>query len=247
MLRIAQNWQRSPCDDSILCPFETLGSQISIDNDGCWKLFETNQIGVKASWIKHRMPTFGFVVEQKPSPGRLDVEGLKAKGITPGPLYAKIKAGHNVTMGDGTLVEASKFIGPPKPGKKMTLLGDCCDVSDHLIRLGRASDVLVHEATMEDELREKAIDYGHSTPSMAAEVANRMDCKLLILNHFSQRYTPLDKLAESETTKANKHDDNSANDDDEEETSVQKLIDQAQSICKCKVIGAYDFYAHKVE
>ena len=128
----------------------------------------------------------------------------------------------------------------------MTLLGDCCDVSDYLISLGKASDVLVHEATMEDELREKAIDYGHSTPSMAAEVANKMNCKLLILNHFSQRYTPLDKL-ESADNRQSKEGEEEEKNEEEETTSVQKLIDQAQSICKCKVIGAYDFYVHKVE
>jgi hypothetical protein len=32
------------------------------------------------------------------------VEALKALGITPGPIYAKIKAGSNVQLNDGTLV-----------------------------------------------------------------------------------------------------------------------------------------------
>ena len=35
---------------------------------------------------------------------RLDVEGLKAVGIMPGPLYSKIKAGENVTLKDGKVV-----------------------------------------------------------------------------------------------------------------------------------------------
>lgn len=50
---------------------ETLGNQIFIDNDGCWKLLENDSISVKAGWLKHRIASFGFVIEQKPTPGRL--------------------------------------------------------------------------------------------------------------------------------------------------------------------------------
>ena len=38
--------------------------------------FENELISVKASWIKHRIPTFGFVIEQKPLQVKYDSQIL---------------------------------------------------------------------------------------------------------------------------------------------------------------------------
>ena len=31
---------------------------------------DNDTVSVKASWLKHRIASFGFVIEQKPTPGR---------------------------------------------------------------------------------------------------------------------------------------------------------------------------------
>ena len=54
---------------------------------------------------------------------------------------------------------------------------------------------------MEDKLKEKCVEFGHSTPSMAAEVAMETQAKNLILFHVSPRYKPLslcDKTSQEE-------------------------------------------------
>lgn len=75
------------------------------------------------------------------------------------------------------------------PGEtvKLTYSGDTIP-SEDLITLGRNSDVLIHEATMEDDLYKEAQIKMHSTVSQAVEVGHRMNAKFTILTHFSQRY-----------------------------------------------------------
>lgn len=58
-----------------------------------------------------------------------------------------------------------EFVGPSRPGKKITILGDCQDCSAEMLNIAKSSDVLVHECTLEDAFHEKAISRGHSTPS----------------------------------------------------------------------------------
>ena len=49
----------------------------------------------------------------------------------------------------------------------------------------------MHEATMENALTDKAIEYGHSTPEMAAKFALSTNVKKLCITHVSPRYRPL--------------------------------------------------------
>ena len=53
---------------------------------------------------------------------------------------------------------------------------------------------------MENKLREKCVEFGHSTPAMAAEVADSVMAETLILFHVSPRYRPVSSCDET-----NKH------------------------------------------
>lgn len=65
-----------------------------------------NKTGVIAGHNEHlRIPCFGFVVQEPDSPGKLDVDKLQTLGVPPGPLYAKLKKGHDVHAANGTLVK----------------------------------------------------------------------------------------------------------------------------------------------
>ncbi|UUZ94609.1 hypothetical protein LJK87_08800 [Paenibacillus sp. P25] len=48
--------------------------------------------------LVHRVPCFGYRIVEKPLQGKLDVEKLKALGLTSGPLFGKIKKGEHVTF-----------------------------------------------------------------------------------------------------------------------------------------------------
>ncbi|XP_059488461.1 ribonuclease Z, mitochondrial-like [Neocloeon triangulifer] len=75
-------------------------------------------------------------------------------------------------------------------GWKMVYSGDT-EPCDKLISIGRGCDLLIHEATMEDDLREEARQKRHSTTSEAIEVGQKMGAKFTLLTHFSQRYAKI--------------------------------------------------------
>ena len=62
--------------------------------------------------------------------------------------------------------------------------------------VGKDCDVLIHEATMDDELLDEAIVKRHSTTSQAIEMGKNMNAKYTILTHFSQRYAKIPMIDE---------------------------------------------------
>ncbi|KAM8886078.1 zinc phosphodiesterase ELAC protein 1 isoform 2-T2 [Spinachia spinachia] len=137
--------------------------------------------------------------EERDRPGRLRTELLKELGLKPGPLYGRLKAGQPVTLESGRVLLSREVLEEAVPGRKVCIFGDCSAVlGEGALRLCHQADVLVHEATLGDEQREKAVDHGHSTPGMAAAVARACGARRLVLHHFSQRYKPCSQRREGD-------------------------------------------------
>ncbi|KAG5676053.1 hypothetical protein PVAND_005907 [Polypedilum vanderplanki] len=78
----------------------------------------------------------------------------------------------------------------PRDTVKITYSGDTIPC-DELIEIGKDSDILIHEATMEDDLWKEARIKMHSTVSQAIDVGKKMRARYVILTHFSQRYAKI--------------------------------------------------------
>lgn len=76
---------------------------------------------------------------------------------------------------------------------KITYSGDTMPCRE-LVELGKNSTILIHEATMEDELVAEAKLKMHSTVSQAINQGVEMNAKYTILTHFSQRYAKLPRI-----------------------------------------------------
>ncbi|GAA0327497.1 ribonuclease Z [Oceanobacillus sp. FSL W7-1293] len=150
-------------------------------------LFETEAIEVYAKKLVHGVPSFGFRIVEKDKPGELLVDKLKEKGIRPGPVYGEIKEKPSVTLEDGTIIYRSDFIGSPKKGRVISILGDTTYQAAHK-EFVKNSDLLIHEATFAADKETLAEDYFHSTNIQAAKIALDAGCKQLILTHISSRY-----------------------------------------------------------
>lgn len=75
-------------------------------------------------------------------------------------------------------------------GVKTTYSGDTMPCSA-LIAAGRNSKLLIHEATLDDDMVEDAKMRKHSTTKQALSVAQEMNAEFVLLTHFSQRYPKL--------------------------------------------------------
>ncbi|MFD0711662.1 ribonuclease Z [Paenibacillus sp. GCM10027626] len=142
---------------------------------------------VTAASLDHRVPCYGYRVEEADRPGRLDAKRLAELGIAPGPLYGRLKRGENAQLPDGRIILASEVVEPDVPGRTVALLGDTRPCENGIL-LASGADLLVHEATFETGLEEKAYTYGHSTVQQAIDIAKAAKARRLVLTHFSSRY-----------------------------------------------------------
>ncbi|XP_032942008.1 zinc phosphodiesterase ELAC protein 1 isoform X3 [Catharus ustulatus] len=109
----------SGLDSSEGLPRGPPGRVVHLDpGEDCYLLVEEEQLVVRAFRLFHRVPSFGFVLEEKPRPGKLDVQKLKDLGVQPGPLYGKLKSGTAVVLENGTTVLPGDVLAAPAPGRK---------------------------------------------------------------------------------------------------------------------------------
>ncbi|NLJ81141.1 MAG: ribonuclease Z [Firmicutes bacterium] len=142
---------------------------------------------IKVGLLDHGLVSYGYRLEEPHRPGRLQAEKLERLGIPAGPLYGRLKRGETVVLESGEILEGKDFVGPIQPGRSVVILGDT-RYSPASAQLAKGADLLVHEATFEAALAEKAFEYYHSTTLQAAQVAQEAGVGKLVLTHFSSRY-----------------------------------------------------------
>ncbi|CBY37291.1 unnamed protein product [Oikopleura dioica] len=152
-----------------------------------WKLCkDSNNVTVTAVELLHHAPSFGYVFEEPSIIGLLDKERLEHLGLRNSPLCGKLARGNEVEH-NGRIIKPCDVQRPEVKGRKVAVLGDSRD-SNLASNYCHAADLIMHEATLENDMESTAIEHGHSTPRMAVEFARRCGAKKLVLNHFSQRY-----------------------------------------------------------
>lgn len=144
-------------------------------------------VHVTACPMVHRLTAFGYVFKEAAQARVLDSSMAKQLGVMEGPDLGKLKSGLDVSLPDGRIVRSAEVTVSGRAARTVAILQDTSDSSSAVPHIQNC-DLLIHEATYQASLREQAIQYGHSTTVMAAEVARAVKAKLLVLTHFSSRY-----------------------------------------------------------
>ncbi len=152
-------------------------------------LFEDSDYEIKTAPLKHRIPSFAYRVNQKPRPGRFNLNKARSEKIPPGPVYSALQRGEKVQLDDGRIFSGKDFCGPPRAGVSVVYCTDTV-YTQSAIEISKDADLLIHESTYAYKETEMAYERGHSTATMAAQIAAKANVNQLILTHFSPRYTP---------------------------------------------------------
>jgi len=141
---------------------------------------------VRVFAVDHVPNACGYVFQECERPGKFDRSKAQALGLQPGPLYKTLQKGKPVKV-KNRLIVPSDVIGPPRAGRKIVYTGDTRPY-EGVVEAARHADMLIHEATLADDLTEYADTVGHATASEAADIALRAQVEVLVLTHISSRY-----------------------------------------------------------
>jgi ribonuclease Z len=142
---------------------------------------------VEAAKSNHDIPSLAYAFVEKIRPGKFYPEKTKALGVPEGELWSKLQHGDKIKLPNGRVISPDEVMGSPRQGRKIVYTGDTRPFAG-FAKFAANADLVIHEATFDDTLAEKAAEDGHSTPSQAAEAAMKTKAKKLVLTHISARY-----------------------------------------------------------
>ncbi len=155
-------------------------------------IYEDRGLTVRTIPLKHRLPTCGFLFEEKPNAPHLVGDLIKFYNIPIGELAA-IKQGADYVTPQGVVVPNSRLT---TPATKSFSYAYCSDTAYHpaIVPMIEGVDLLYHEATFADEHASRAKETFHTTARQAATIAKEAAVGKLLIGHFSSRYVNEDVL-----------------------------------------------------
>ncbi len=155
-------------------------------------VYEDEHLTVSSLPMRHRIPCAGYLFAEKPRRANLLKEKLPA-GLRPEQL-ARLAQGQDLPADDQQPgLRHADVAGPAPTPRRYAFFSDTL-YTPALADLIRGADLLYHEATFLDEMRERAAQTHHSTARQAAQLARDAGVKHLLLGHFSSRYKKLEPL-----------------------------------------------------
>ena len=155
-------------------------------------IHEDPSLSVRSLPLSHRIPTMGFLFEERCAARHLDKPAVDFYQV-PRCCYPAILLGESYTAQDGSIIPNNRLT---KPGRVPRRYAYCSDTEYflNLIEQVRGVDLLYHEATFGEDLRTRLATTAHSTAREAATIALKAEVKRLLIGHYSSRYTDVTPL-----------------------------------------------------
>ncbi|WP_242510070.1 ribonuclease Z [Hymenobacter persicinus] len=188
-------------DEILTTQFRVSHTQLSfpleftaVDTEQHALVYEDRYVTVHSLPMRHRIPCCGYLFREKPKRRHLDKTRLPA-GLSPAQL-------HQLAQGEDVRDEAGqvqvRHLDVSTAASHSRSYAFCSDTlyTESLAALVHGTDLLYHEATFLDEMRERAQVTHHSTARQAGQFAGLAEAKRLLIGHFSSRYRDLTPLLE---------------------------------------------------
>ena len=155
-------------------------------------LLDDEKMTVKCFRTNHRIECYGFSFTEKKRMRKLNPDKAKEYEI-PAVFYDRLKDGEDYTRKDGSIIKNDLVTTAAEPGRKYAFCADT-KYDESLIPHIQDADMIYHETTYLDNLRERAEARFHSTSKQAAELAKKAGVKRLLIGHFSSKYDTLEEF-----------------------------------------------------
>ncbi|SEM93726.1 ribonuclease Z [bacterium A37T11] len=157
-------------------------------------IFEDQLLRVSTFPLSHRIPCTGFRFDEKPRQPKVDMEKVKALEIPP-VYYPLIKQGKGYRTADGDFYPSAELTIPSPAPRSYAYCSDTIYTPAYVTAIWNVN-LLYHEATFLDEMRDRAEETYHTTALQAGLMAFETQAKELLIGHFSARYKQLEPLLE---------------------------------------------------
>ncbi|RIH63667.1 ribonuclease Z [Mariniphaga sediminis] len=161
-------------------------------------IFEDKKVEVISFPLKHSINCCGFLFREKPKEANIKKECIEQYQIPVAQIRA-IKQGADFLTAEGEVVPNAKLTTPPPPPRSYAFCSDTA-FYPQVVETIQGVNLLYHEATFTEELRDWAERTYHSTALDAAKTAQMAHAGKLIIGHFSTRYKEVEPFLEEAQT-----------------------------------------------
>ncbi|HEX2609277.1 MAG TPA: ribonuclease Z [Flavisolibacter sp.] len=157
-------------------------------------LVDNDKIRISCFRTNHRIECYGFLFEEKQGKRKLLIEKVRKLDI-PVSFYSSLQQGLDYITPRGHTIPNDTVTIPSDRGRKYAFCADT-KYDETLIPHIYGADMIYHETTYLDNMREKAFDRFHSTTRQAGEIARKAMIGKLLIGHFSSKYSTLEQFLE---------------------------------------------------
>jgi ribonuclease Z len=155
-------------------------------------LVDDDKIEIKCFPTQHRIECYGFSFREKKKPRRLIIDSVK-ENLIPLHFYENLRNGEDFVTSAGEIIRNEWLTEEAPRGKTYAFCADT-RYTESIIKHIQGVDLVYHESTYLDNLRERAEERFHSTAKQAAQIAQKAGAKKLLLGHFSSKYDTLEEF-----------------------------------------------------